>query len=202
MMQQHKKRNIFRYSAWALAIVLLTVSLGFGGTMAYLKLSGGSTDNTFTAASSSAPQITEKFDQQEKTNVQVHVGDTGYSVYVRAAVVVTWKDASGNVLAERPSLAKGEYSIDWNLTDWFLGDDGFYYYRKPVESNASTDILIKNCKPLKPAPKEGFTLDVVIAAQTIQAAGTTDNGEIPAVTDAWGVSLDEDGTIIAAPAGK
>lgn len=151
-----------------------------------MKWNGG-IKNEFLAETASDPVIRENFDGEEKKDVLVGVGNTGCSVYVRAAVVVTWMNADGEVFSQSP-VAGTDYAIEWNLSDsgWSRGDDGFYYYAAPVESGGETAVLIRNCAPLTEAPKEGYALNVKIAAQTIQAAGTTDGGEIPAVTDAWG----------------
>lgn len=174
--------------------VIVIISLGVGSVFAYLKWSAGA-ENSFTAASSKTPDITESFDSNVKTDVAVNVGDTGYSVYVRAAVVATWVNSKGDVLSQKPSAAKRDYDISLNMTDWFLGDDGYYYHKYAVNSGGSTAALIESCRPLKAAPTENgedYTLDVKIISQTIQAAGSTDNGEISAVEDAWGVRVSDD----------
>lgn len=192
------KSNIARYVAWCLLALLLLTVCGAGGALAYLKLSGGHAENSFLAAPSVAPTIEETFDQQEKRDVRVSVGETGYSVYVRAAVLITWKNQEGYVLAEHPSLARHEYEVTYELTEygWFLGPDGFYYYHVPVESGGQTSALIQSCKPLAKAPEEGYALDVEILVQTIQAAGETDGSNaVPAVTNAWGVTVQADKSI-------
>ena len=127
-----------------------------------------------------------------KKNVAVAVGNPGYAVYVRAAIVVTWKDASGKVLAEAPSETV-DYSLVLNTTDWFY-HDGFYYYTSAL-SSGNTASLIQECKVLTEAPATGYTLSVEIVAQTIQALGMTDDGTEYAVQNAWKVKVNDDGTL-------
>lgn len=196
--RKHNNKTIIPYAAWGLVAVMLILSLAAAKVFAYLKQSAGKAENTFLSEQSVTPQINETFNGNEKSNVSVFVGDTGYSVYVRAAVIITWKDSSGNVLAETPSLLRQDYEISYNLKEngWFYGNDGFYYYSIPVESGSSTDTLINNCKPLSGAPENGYSLDVEIIAQTIQSAGFSDAGDVPAVTEAWGVAVNNDKSLI------
>lgn len=196
--RKHNNITIIPYAAWGLIAVMLILSLAAAKVFAYLKQSAGKAENTFLSEQSVTPQINETFNGNEKSNVSVFVGDAGYSVYVRAAVIITWKDSSGNVLAETPSLLRQDYEISYNLKEggWFYGNDGFYYYSIPVESGSSTDTLINNCKPLSGAPENGYSLDVEIIAQTIQSAGFSDAGDVPAVTEAWGVAVNKDKSLI------
>ena len=182
-------------------LALAALVLGTAGVWAYLHLCTSPADNAFQAASNVNPAISEVTVPDdgspitEKKDVTVNVGNTsviiggtpdaGYSVYVRAAVIVTWQDAVGNVYFQNPT-AGTDYTITYNTTDWTQGTDGYWYYNSAVNSGQSTANLIKSCTALKAAPKSGYTLNVTIAAQTIQSAGTTDTGDIPARKDAWG----------------
>lgn len=168
-----KKKTILMLAAMAL---LLTVTVG--STIAYLWTSTPAVINTFTPASSGT-DITEDFKDNVKNNVKIkNTGDV--KSYIRAAVVITWQNADGEVLGEVP-VKDTDYSITWTRAGWTdLHSDGFYYYNTAVEPNASTGVLFTDCKPLKAAPKEGYTLHVEIIAQSIQAE------PISAVTEAWG----------------
>ena len=120
------------------------------------------------------------------------VGDIGYSVFVRAAVVVNWKDADGNILAKN-----AEYSKDYTFgsdSGWFKADDGYYYYENAVESGGETSSLASGFTTLSQAP-EGYTLSVDLSAEVIQMAGSTDDDDTPTVTDVWGCTVNNDGTI-------
>ena len=185
-------------------LALAALVLGTAGVWAYLHMRTSPADNAFQAASNVKPAISEVTVPDdgspitEKKDVTVNVGDTsvaiggtpdaGYSVYVRAAVIVTWQDAAGNVYFQSPT-AGTDYLITYNegsSTDqWTKGSDGYWYYNSAVNSGQSTAKLIDSCTAQKAAPKSGYTLNVTIAAQTIQSAGTTDTGDTLARQDAW-----------------
>lgn len=187
------KRKLSPVSWVLMGIALLGMTVG--GVAAYLSTQSGAVTNTFTAETNPQPSV-------DAEQYAVNVGDPGYAVYVRAAVVVTWQDGdptnptdTQNVLAKVP--VKGtDYEISYNTTDWFL-HDGFWYCKTMVNSGGTTPALITSCE-VKDANGD-YHLNVEIVAQTIQALGTTDesvdeNGDpiptVPAVTDAWGVYVD------------
>ena len=172
-------------------IAVLAVTTATGGVYAYLSAQTGPVENTLTAAGAPVIGIKEDFPgsgtNPVKSNVCVDVGNPGYAVYVRVAIVVTWQNASGDVYGQLP-VKETDYKIDLNTADWFE-EDGFYYLRDMVTSG-KTEVLINSCRQTASAPDEGYTLHVEIVAQTIQALGTTDgNSPIPAVTDAWGIPV-------------
>ena len=172
-----------------LITVLITIAIAVclaTGVLAYLSLNSGPVANSFTPAADTDPVIAESFDKKIKSNVKVNVGDPGYAVFVRAAILVTWKDSSGKVLADKPVLGT-DYSMNLNSTDWFE-KDGFYYHVSSVNSG-TTSVLIETAKPLKDAPESGYSLSIELISQTIQAHGTTDIGNVPAATAAWGVTV-------------
>lgn len=206
-----KKRSTHKaVTAVTLAITLVVMSAV--AVFAYLRWSSSVT-NTFTPDDEVDPTILETLDtdNNEKENVSINVGnnavtnDTGYSVYVRAAIVVTWVKANDpkQVLATPPKEGV-DYSIDLTTDDadatWFKGTDGFYYYEEAVASGGETADLIDLCQPIKKAPVDGYVLNVRIISQTIQALGTTDGGNVPAVKDAWGVvKIGDDGKLVSDP---
>lgn len=187
-MYRNKRANKTNRKPWlsALLVVLLVLSVSTTGVFAYLKLSTQKADNSFTSAQSVNPQIKEEaFDGKVKKNVTVNVGETGYSVYVRAAVVVTWQDEAGNVYIT-PPVAGTDYSISYGTDNWTQEErDGYWYYKSAVESGGETAPLITECRPLKAAPIEGYTLNVKVIAQTIQCAGFTDADGSSAIQNAW-----------------
>lgn len=170
-------------------IAILIISLSAGSVVAWLSITGGQVENSFAPDAGPSPSIAEDFNNEVKSNVKVSVGDPGYAVYVRAAIVVNWKKAEdGNVLGQAPVLNE-DYILTLNETDWFF-EDGFYYHKAMVNTGGSTANLITTCQ-LKDGvtPPQGYDLNVEIIAQTIQALGTTDTGDTPAVTDAWKVAV-------------
>lgn len=164
-------------------VMLLTVAVG--GTLAYLTASTDPLPNIFTTSGVPISVQEDPFDGTVKNNVKIQ-NDGNTDAYIRAAVVVTWKDSSGNVYAIKP-----EVGVDYQVT--FPGDtgwvyreaDGFYYYTASIAPNNQTGVLLTNCKPLKSAPADGYTLCVEIVAESVQAKGV-DNG-VKAVVKAWGV---------------
>lgn len=89
---------------------------------------------------------------------------------------------------------------------WVSGLDGYYYYTQRVsckENQNSTQILFTGCKPCidqqtgrTPNQPEGYALSIEILSQSVQADGT-DKAGIPAVTEAWGITVNADGTLKA-----
>lgn len=195
--QKRKSGRFYRYAAYGLLAALFFVIVGAGGALAWMKWQGSEVANVFTAEVQRNPEVVETFDGKRKSDVKINVGNTGaYSVYVRADVVVNWMNESGGVLSSVPVEGR-DYSMEWNLEEheWFRGGDGFYYYASPVESGQDTGVLIKSCTQTAEPPESGYSLQVKIMSQTIQAAGFTDREDMPAVQDAWGIRVNEDGTL-------
>lgn len=171
----HNKLQILKNNPvfWTVLLLALLCS-SVGGVWAYLLHSDDKVTNTFTVDSDPVISIS--------TNHQVTVSNTAYPVYLRAAVVVNWKNGTDNVLATVPTgytLTAGD--------GWVLHDDGFYYYNKAVVNNESTSAVITLTPPAD--EQTGYTLVADVAVQAIQALGTTDEGDTPAVTDAWGIGV-------------
>lgn len=156
--------------------------------------------NIFSRAEVTDPSVDESFDGVEKSNVKISVGETGYPVYVRATIVITWKklvEVDGKfeeVIYYDPPVVDDDYTLALVLTEltdgWKKGSDGFYYYTSPVTSGGETSVLISSCKQMTNANvPDGYFLSVDVIAQTIQAVGSTDDGDIPAYEDAWGAFL-------------
>lgn len=174
--------------------LLLAGTLSFGGTLAYLITQSEALTNTFHAPNYDTT-IDEKFENNVKKNVAIqNTGDA--DAYVRAAVIISWK-CDGEVHSQIP-VAGTDYSITWNISKensdslWFLGSDGFYYYKEPVPAGGKTQNLISECTVLAKGPvmdEKEYTLSVDIVTQAVQSEPTT------AVTEAWGVTVDADGTI-------
>ncbi len=173
--------------------LVLILAMALTGTV-YAILHGASNTatNTLTPDSDNTPEVAETFENGVKYNVKF-TNTADYSVYVRAAVVVTWQNADGEVHSVRPITNKNasiaDYQLDLDSTDWFFdAESGLYYYKHPVPGGESTTVLLNNCRQTGTAPA-GYTLHVELVCQTVQAKGTTDTGNVPAVVDALGVTL-------------
>ena len=172
-----------------LAAVLLSLSLllaaSLGTTIAYLMANTDDTVNVFTPGEVQT-EIEEDFDGEVKENVTVK--NTGnVDAYLRAAIVVTWQDEEGNILASVPVLGTDYEMTLGTDTGWFQAEDGYYYYSRPVPAGGKSGILIESCKPL--VEKEGCVLSVEILSSAIQSTPAD------AVTEAWGVTVDADGIL-------
>jgi len=161
-MRNMKKRNLL-----SVLLIALILTVGVGSTVAYLIDQSDEVENTFEPTEVTCA-VTETFANNVKSNVQIqNTGDV--SAYMRAAIVVTWQDANGNVHAETPVLGT-DYSMTINSDAWKL-KDGFYYHLTAIDPNGKTPALITKCEVLAAAPATGYTLHVEIIAGAIQSEG-------------------------------
>ena len=157
-------------------IILLLIALlsaATGGVVAYLSASTGSLKNEFERAAD--PIVITKEDNS------IEVKDSGYAVYLRAAVVVNWIN-NDHILAEIP-----KEGVDYTIT---LGDGwkeigSFYYYKSAISSDTTTSPVVQIEEITN---KKGYELEASVSAQIVQAVGTTDVENKAAVEDAWGVT--------------
>ena len=165
-------------SILALALVALLLTCAVGGTMAYLVTQTNAVTNTFTPGKVTV-SVSDTVTGNEKKDVQVtNTGNT--TAYIRVAVVANW-------------VKDGKVVAPWNdytnlnvLSTWDKGDDGYYYYMKPVAARDSVKLL--NSYTAEGGP-EGAHLEMTIVAQGIQSEPTS------VVAGAWGVTVATDGTI-------
>lgn len=175
----------------ALVALLLLLCCTVAGTLAYLVDSTDPVTNTFTPASVTT-QVEEKFDGITKRNVTIkNTGDI--DAYIRAAVIINWADANGNVYGGGTPAAStddgksGDYIISFNTDDWKqIGD--YWYCETTTAPGALTKPLIISCAKTSTATvPDGYDLQVTILADGIQADGVASNGKTP-MEDAWGVT--------------
>lgn len=175
MKRKHNKKALT-----LLVCLVMVVAVTVGGTLAYLMASTKPVKNEFTASKVSSSVVEDPFDGTTKTNVRVqNTGDT--KAYIRAKVVVTWKNIDGEVYAATP-MEGTDYSIVWKLSEngWVKGNDGFYYYTKAVPPCAHTgeqehigcmtEVLISSCYPVSGKAPAEYYLSVEIVASAIQSA--------------------------------
>ena len=164
-----------RSSALIIALALILV-LAVGGTVAYIFTHTGPVINTFTPADAKIT-VDEQTSDNQKTSITVVNNSTGVPVYIRVALVANMIDEAGNVTdaASVPTFTLGE--------NWTEGSDGYYYYTKAVPVGGSTGNLLEKAMTLDE------NMQVVVLADAIQAEPTT------AVTQAWGVTVDSNGSI-------
>lgn len=166
-----------KLSAAAIAIILVVV-MAIGGTVALLMDSTDSVTNTFKPASSGI-DIVEKITENYKTEIAVkNTGDTG--VYVRVSLVANYYDENGKITGGAPVP---DFTL--NSDKWFVGNDGYYYYKQPVAAGDVTDNLLASGSKMQLEDN----MQVTVLAQSIQASPAS------VVYDKWGVTVNSDGTL-------
>lgn len=161
----------------SLLALLLVVA---GGTLAWLTAQD-SVSNTFTPAHVTC-DVVEKFDGTTKKDVTIK-NTSDIPVYIRASIVVTWKDYSGNVYGQKPTSSDYDMQMAKD-SGWVLGTDGYYYYTSPVAVGDTTGTLISSCTEVAgKAPAENYRLSVEIIAEAIQSQPDR------AIQQAWGVTI-------------
>lgn len=162
-----KKRRLAPWAALALALVL---TLSVGGTIAYLITDTDPVENTFTPGNVACQVIEPNWNDGDTAKENVFIKNTGNTdAYIRAAIVVTWQNADGKVLAEVPQ-ENVDYTLSINTNGW--GKKGDYYYCTTAGSpNTQTSVLINSCTVIK--AKEGYSLCVDVLAQAIQSSPNT-----------------------------
>lgn len=180
--KKKEKTRALAARPWVLVCLLSLLLCGsVMGTIAYMKVNS-SVDNAFTVGKLSV-EVSENFDKKTKTNVTVK--NTGnVDAYLRASIVVSWKDADGKILSDTP-----RENTDYTMTmgsDWTLGEDGYYYCKNSVASGANSPVLIKECRPM--TLQSGKHLCVDILTQGVQATPSK------AVKEQWDATV-EDGIL-------
>ena len=171
------KKIKMRKTILLLMAVTLVLGFGVGGTIAYLLDKTDPVVNTFMPTDVKIT-VDEDFDNTVKNNVTI-INNGKTDAYVRAMVLVSWKNDAGDILPVNTS----DYTITWTRDRWSVEQpDGFYYYLTKVSANGGeTGILFTDCKlnsDVK-APADGFNLHVEIIAQSVQAEPSN------AVDEAW-----------------
>lgn len=168
--------------------VLALVLAVAGGTLAWLTANSGPVTNTFTPAQVTCT-VEETFDGTTKSDVKIK-NTSNIDAYIRAYVVVTWKNAEGNVYGKLP-VKDTDYTIEYATdTGWGEGSDGYYYYTSPVAANDGlTGVLITKCKPVNGKAPADYDLSVEIIAEAIQSLPAT------TVASVWPVTVNTDGTL-------
>ena len=169
--ETHSKQK--KISVGGILLVIALLGAMTGGAVAYLSTSTNSVENNFETAIDPSVAVNE--------DNSIKIDDPGYAVYLRAAVVVNWKNAD-HILADIP-VEGTNYEI--KVGDNWKKIGSFYYYQSVVTSEVTTAPVVKITE-LK--EKKGYKIAATVAAQAIQAVGTTDEDEKTAIEDAWGVA--------------
>lgn len=172
-----RRRSARRHGGRPLALLLaliLVVGAAAGGTLAWLTQTTETENNNFSYGTVSC-RINEEFDNYTKSAVTVtNTGNT--PAYIRAACIVNWVDAQGNIAANVPT--DYTYSLSIPGAGWTAGSDGYYYYNGVVDANGTTEGSLLTCTSSHPLDGE-YTLSVKVIASAVQATPST------AVNEAW-----------------
>ncbi len=201
-MNPNKPVNCKTHLRWnrsfVLVVSVLVLLLGIvGASLAYLTMKTEPVKNEFTYGKVSC-EVLEDFDGTVKNNVRIK--NTGnIPAYIRARVVVTWKNEDGYIYGTKPvapaeNLEKADYSFAFNqnlINVWTADGSWYIYFPEPVEPGAETDRMLYDCKKTETANvPEGYDLSVEILADAIQSEPAK------AVEEAWGVTV-QNGVITA-----
>lgn len=170
--------------------LLLVAALAVSGTVAWLNDNTDPVVNTFSETKMEI-EVEEVINGNVKNDVTVE-NKSEIPVYVRAMVVVTWQNSNGDVYATAPEEGT-DYNIIWSGIiengGWIKGSDGIYYHTTPVADGDSTKVLFTGCEPVDEKTPDGYELHVEILASCVQAT------PVDAVTDAWHVTVDDNGSL-------
>lgn len=155
-----------------LALIVAILACSVGGTLAFLVTKTGSVKNTFQRGYVTST-VNEEFNNTTKSKVTIT--NTGnVSAYIRAAIVITWKDKDGNTMPEVPELGK-DYTLSLNVgtkkTQWTQAGS-YYYYNSIVGAGKETSNLIVSCtEKYTKNYTDGRKLCVEVIGSAIQAEG-------------------------------
>lgn len=188
----NRKTHLRWNRSFVLVVSVLVLLLGIvGASLAYLSMKTEPVKNEFTYGKVSC-EVLEDFDGTVKNNVRIK--NTGnIPAYIRARVVVTWKNEEGYLYGTKPVLGE-DYTFAYN-PNWIdmKTDSGglYFYFPEPVEPGAETKWMLYDCKKMETANvPEGYDLSVEILADAIQSEPAK------AVEEAWGVTV-QNGVITA-----
>ena len=162
--RRRKSRTCMNRATVLLMAILMLIGVVAGSTFEYAKVSC---------------EVTENFDKDTKSNVQVkNTGTT--DAYIRATYVINWLDKDGNIAASVPTGYRYELKENPD-SKWTEGSDGYFYYPTPVGPGESTEESLLTCKVTYPENPE-YTLSVEILATAVQSQPAS------AVIEAWGAN--------------
>ena len=146
--------------------------------------------------------VREGFDAENSVKSSIKVENTGeLDAYIRVRLVGHWQDSKGYPVGLDFKMP----AITINSTDWIAStaEPYTYYYKfKVSEGTLTSNLLTSNIQLYKRVDTEDTNYEyypvIEVFAEAIQAEGTTDLDDIPAVVNAWGVTV-KDGIITAAP---
>ncbi|WP_207695707.1 hypothetical protein DOK67_0001595 [Enterococcus sp. DIV0212c] len=154
--KRKKPLSIKQFTLFVAAVVIL-FSFSFGLYQTYAAMTDSDQKQNEFRISNFQTSIEEEFDppsifEPEKEYLKkVTVKNTGEQdsfVRVLALPIITKKQANGSTTL-LPATTEGStpvLTIDYNLTDWFDGQDGYFYYKSKLAKGVSTTLLFTKVK--------------------------------------------------------
>ncbi|MBO0440003.1 hypothetical protein [Candidatus Enterococcus ikei] len=198
-MKKKKKTplSIKQLTLFVTAVVIL-ICFSFGLYQTYAAMTDSDQKQNEFRISNFQTSVEEEFDppsifEPEKEYLKkVTVKNTGEQdsfIRVLALPIITKKQANGSITL-LPATTEGTnpvLTIDYNLIDWFEGQDGYFYYKKKLAKGVSTTLLFTKVKMNQANITEGYidaTLSFEIKAEGISATKFAYrdawwNGQIP-----------------------
>ncbi len=151
-----------------ICLVCMTVALLFGGVsgiVAYLT-DGDTVTNPFDVSLSDV-EINEEFNPEPDGSVihkKVRLQNTGNCLsFVRTKVLFSDSD-----IGDYCRLAADTVTKDVKGGQWVHGDDGYYYYTRPLLPGEYTLYLFKEIE-VDGSLSQEYTLDVIVYSESYQA---------------------------------
>lgn len=206
-MESRKRIKLSTVLVIAAALALVTA---IGGTMAWLTTHSEGLTNTFTPATISGNILEGEngytFDGNTKESVRIE-NTSDVPVYVRVALVPTWvMEENNKFVPVAEPVGNDDVIIDtkeWKSfvpaadSNWVKGNDGYYYYKKPLaaaDKTDDTDLTENLFNTAEAKENDPYHMNLQVLLQMIQAEGVNAEGKRP-VELAWGVTVNADGTI-------
>ena len=181
-----KKRISARMAIVALLAVVAVLTVGV--TLAYLHDMTDPLEEHFVPVEVACRVVMSDREDIAENVAVMNTGDI--SAYIRVATVVTWvSESSGTTYGGGPLLGS-DYTVTMGDGGWFMGSDGFYYYKNAVAAGDVTPYLYASVAAVEGQAPEGYRLSVRFLASAIQSAPAE------AVTSAWhNVTVAADNTL-------
>lgn len=171
-------------------VALLVLTMASGSVFAYMKAKTPVVENMIVPASVNC-EIKETFTNNEKTSIKVK--NTGnIEAYLRICFVTYWVNTDENdneIIVSEPSKNITDFPFDDKK--WKKGSNNIYYYTEAIAPGAEIEFLKNGEKIILEVDANGNRQVIEVFAEAIQSLPAE------AVTESWGVTLDENGLITA-----
>lgn len=178
-----KHTSLTRIEKRAIILIVSTLLLVLGAVSTSLAILVANTETINNIFSPPVVRITLR-DYDEITNIGT------IPVYVRSLAVVNWASTEDEhtILAEKPKVGE-DLAITFITEDWFMADDGFYYYKKELQPEDHIALMVE---AVQLTEKLGYEMELTILSSSIQASEEAINVAWPAVR------INEDGELESA----